>query len=840
MPPAAKNRRNNMMAGGASCCCGSGGRQKRPRPASPSGPWSPERRDADGGGGDPVDAVTAATATATARGRTAGERTAAAKWTLQWQDDDDDDEGRGGGGGGGGGSAEATAVTTAPRLRRRRGILTVSLPSSSSKSKSSLDRRSNCGSSGSGGTSNSPPPSSPSLLLCLTGKGQIRRVSSSSSSSSSAVDGADDFTTARIDGYELQQSDGDDDDDRSCWVSFDSPIWGGSWVTIEILRRRRAAGSAEEAAAVAAAEEDQDVRVQLELLTAPIRRTGSGGEDGDGAEPIQVWEPESEGEATGGVKRKLRPTIVPPTWRDAADAILRDYYDNGRRNDESRPCSDAVVVAVDENGNGDLFTVFLVGGRGVGKSTFLRYLVNRLLSRRNGVTSDDDGGGASSSSPPPPVWLLDADCAYPRASFPGTLRLTRVGTPMLHAAPRYYDSSSAKSDGDDTGRTLFFGSTTPRTDPWRYMECIEELGDSLVRRIRRDDGNSNGKGGQPPLFLVHLPAYLHVKGLLGEQVLLALLQRMRVDHLVTIASAEKIKNRFLSLRQQQEQGALSSQEDGLSDDENGGTFSSTAVDSNVENPQLPEATKHHDIYAYNYYHVYEDDEHGSGDSTYNIVDSSLLVRAAPALSTATAALRLHWTASYFVPRIWDRVVRAATATSNGGSVVPSSGGMGGLVEALDDPECRVAKALAAQAPYAVPFESVEWGFSSLPERSQDIRNEEGMLQVMNGAIVGLLRRTSTDTRNADNHHLLQCHGVGIIRGIDRRRRIFFILTPVPPERVNVLSVGSIQLPVECTFRGVESESFAFQSAATSSEAAVLGAEPMRSRNGIVRRGLGKI
>jgi hypothetical protein len=60
--------------------------------------------------------------------------------------------------------------------------------------------------------------------------------------------------------------------------------------------------------------------------------------------------------------------------------------------------------------------------------------------------------------------------------------------------------------------------------------------------------------------------------------------------------------------------------------------------------------------------------------------------------------------------------------------------------------------------------------------------------------------------------------------------------------VNVLSRGMISLPLEFYFRGVQSEGFPYQayddSNSNNKQLDILGADPMKSRNSIARKGGG--
>lgn len=84
-----------------------------------------------------------------------------------------------------------------------------------------------------------------------------------------------------------------------------------------------------------------------------------------------------------------------------------------------------------------------------------------------------------------------------------------------------------------------------------------------------------------------------------------------------------------------------------------------------------------------------------------------------------------------------------------------------------------------------------------------------------------------------NATMLPCVGLGIVRGIDVSRKCFYILTPVSEGLLarfvpNLLVRASFQLPQECTFLGVHSESFPHQSCEVLS--AGIGDDIMKSKN----------
>ena len=174
---------------------------------------------------------------------------------------------------------------------------------------------------------------------------------------------------------------------------------------------------------------------------------------------------------------------------------------------------------------------------------------------------------------------------------------------------------------------------------------------------------------------------------------------------------------------------------------------------------------------------------------------------------------------------------------------------------VDDPSNVIAQALAGARPYVVSLDMVQIAFTS---PTVDVHSEAGWLDLWNASLVGLC--SSPD----DKHNsycttstpaaLLPCIGLGLVRAVDRVRRLLYILTPCDPSLVTVLAIGcsNVELPLACYFRGVHSECFPYQSFSvqnTNTESVnssrnninnsgafeLLGAEPMKSRNNIARR-----
>ena len=173
-----------------------------------------------------------------------------------------------------------------------------------------------------------------------------------------------------------------------------------------------------------------------------------------------------------------------------------------------------------------------------------------------------------------------------------------------------------------------------------------------------------------------------------------------------------------------------------------------------------------------------------------------------------------------------------------------------------DDECLLARTLAHERPYCVPFEAMDYIHSNtdihtdlvhLPSSAQDTPSRTLILQALNGSIVGLCTERQED-----------CVGLGIVRSIDWERELLFVLTPISTDmlpRVTGMVGGNIPLPPPMVFRGVYAESFPYlmtMSSPTTTNGIgynthrdegnksqshkILGSEPMKSRNNISRRG----
>jgi hypothetical protein len=550
---------------------------------------------------------------------------------------------------------------------------------------------------------------------------------------------------------------------------------------------------------------------------------------------FQIHAVQSTDTAAASPAVQVQPTLIPTSWKLSADRILedlqatasaqskqglalfRDTLEEDPLHDHDNDGDDNKNNSMKKNNHG--FRIVVAGAKGVGKSTCVRYTVNRLLS--SGYEK---------------VVVLDADPGQPELSPSGMLTLTTVTGPLLQQPYHHMviagtsssstTNSSDENDNDEhdadadanetTASTLtrrhhgsgnrehahrheqayFFGSSTSQTDPVRFLECVAALVQSYENMVLEQGSNSNNNSNRCIPLVVNLDGW--VKGL-GEQILHALLsQHLRPHHVLQIVGDLKSKTFDLS-------------------------------DAVADTP-----TVLHVAYAYNSMQDSFVGHENVNASTKSLSNGNGSGRAGGASNRAHQRVPVQ---SFSISAVNLRAQRLATYFC--GTRVWDSVGFG--QNGIDDPVCKIANHLAAVKPYIVPWEAVDWQHFALPDSSGDIVSPDMILNALNGSVVGLCHREFDGNDNASENHLLSCAGLGLIRGIDRVRQLFFVITPVAPEqlaRVNVLSRGIISLPLEFYFRGVRSECFPYQACDDSKQLDILGADPMFSRNSIARKGGG--
>ncbi|POM68466.1 hypothetical protein PHPALM_15370 [Phytophthora palmivora] len=152
--------------------------------------------------------------------------------------------------------------------------------------------------------------------------------------------------------------------------------------------------------------------------------------------------------------------------------------------------------------------IVVCGGKGVGKSTFCRYLVNRLLAKFGTVA------------------FLDTDLGQSELTPSGLVALHALTTPLL--GPGF-------SHMKNPIRSFFCGNTNPGNDPLYYMKAVK----SLLRLYEVKFGNQNSNTSNP-----RVPLVINTDGWIksmGHDLLCNVIQETNPDHVVQLVAATKNK-----------------------------------------------------------------------------------------------------------------------------------------------------------------------------------------------------------------------------------------------------------------------------------------------------------
>ena len=163
---------------------------------------------------------------------------------------------------------------------------------------------------------------------------------------------------------------------------------------------------------------------------------------------------------TTTTERDWTPTVITHHWRAVAESIVNSETARG------------VACAA------------FIGPKGVGKSTFARFVANALVSRRGAC-----------------AWL-DLDCGQPELTAPGLVSLTYLRQPLL-GAPQTHQASGAEFVGapQATFSASFVGDVSPQSDPDAYvrgaLRCVDAwkaLGDARPPMVINTSGWVKGLG----------------------------------------------------------------------------------------------------------------------------------------------------------------------------------------------------------------------------------------------------------------------------------------------------------------------------------------------------------
>ncbi|KAG7402002.1 Polynucleotide 5'-hydroxyl-kinase nol9 [Phytophthora boehmeriae] len=204
--------------------------------------------------------------------------------------------------------------------------------------------------------------------------------------------------------------------------------------------------------------------------------------------------------------------------RVLAEIAVVDSFRTVQVTEHWQATADRLQACLLKSGEGGCVTqkIVVCGGKGVGKSTFCRYLVNRLLAHFGTVA------------------FLDTDLGQSELTPPGMVALHALTTPLL--GPGF-------SQMKNPIRSFFCGDTNPGNDPLYYMKAVK----SLLRLYDRKWGsNSNASDGSPKKDAQRacVPLVINTDGWIksmGHDLLCNVIQETNPDHVVQMLAATKNK-----------------------------------------------------------------------------------------------------------------------------------------------------------------------------------------------------------------------------------------------------------------------------------------------------------
>jgi polynucleotide 5'-hydroxyl-kinase GRC3/NOL9 len=154
--------------------------------------------------------------------------------------------------------------------------------------------------------------------------------------------------------------------------------------------------------------------------------------------------------------------FISKKWKDTITSILEGIPEVVGQNSKGQD------TKVEAGENSPTKRILICGAKGVGKSTMLRYLANRILSHgeRNGSNA---------------VAILDIDVGQPEFSPPGMLSLTIVKKPLL-SPPHAHIICNTSQNNEDPFHVAekhidayYFGFTSSKSNPVSYLKAVSCL-----------------------------------------------------------------------------------------------------------------------------------------------------------------------------------------------------------------------------------------------------------------------------------------------------------------------------------------------------------------------------
>ncbi|KAE9046248.1 hypothetical protein PR003_g1899 [Phytophthora rubi] len=203
--------------------------------------------------------------------------------------------------------------------------------------------------------------------------------------------------------------------------------------------------------------------------------------------------------------------------RVLAELVVVDSFRTFQCTEPWQATVDRLQMSLLEEENPVSQKIVVCGGKGVGKSTFCRFLVNRLLAKFGTVA------------------FLDTDLGQSELTPSGLVALHAVTMPLL--GPGF-------SHMKNPIRSFFCGNTNPGNDPLYYMKAVKSLlrlyeakwgGQAAV-----DSGDSSPKNRQRACVPLVINTDGWIKSM-GHDLLCNVIQETNPDHVVQLVAATKNK-----------------------------------------------------------------------------------------------------------------------------------------------------------------------------------------------------------------------------------------------------------------------------------------------------------
>lgn len=520
---------------------------------------------------------------------------------------------------------------------------------------------------------------------------------------------------------------------------------------------------------------------------------------------------------------------LPPIWAQAAEDIVAN---------SSSPVTTHPFPPV----------IAICGGKKVGKSTFARYLVNKLLNTH------------------PSVAHLETDCGQPEFTPPGLVSLTVLDAPVLGAPHMHHTEPIAAH---------FLGTTTPSSDPERYLESVKSLVSRYLRLCggkEKSTAHAPGSTHAAPRY-AGMPLVVNTHGWIrgfGLEILSETLRYLPITHYVHVRAPVVNKDLPPGLFWKREfRDAM----DIGGESRSACSAYSSAIEAAV--PSIKPSRKVYEIADVPPLHFLvpwigidsvsgNNNEVGApserrepprmvvDEKTSEAVSSGRMASWQDAnvlLSQKSSVPSLHVSATEQRALHWIRFAHSCYVNSRDGMSISTSKlmtssfrGSGGIDQlpwdaatdphgASKDARLEVGDRLAAAIPFQINLEDVSISFlnGEYPE--------QGIGIALNSCIVGLCKRQKkTRRRNGSAKDLALCLGLGIVRTFDGESRRLLVLTNLDEaklEEVDLLEIGSLELPQSL----LQTENFMSPYLTLHSLTATgTAAAAMKSRNNLLRLG----